>query len=156
MDAPAGAGDSGVDRNVERTAPNASGGLKADDVVLAEDRLDGAEMGVPLLVAEPHLLAVREEDVGHLQLIGVAAPLRLAAAQGYAGALGFEHSESAPKPVKQDIIGFSAVIERVLVADASSVGRAPSGIPEKLVILTRAKASFVIQTAKNFFSQCNP
>ena len=63
VEPPAGTGDARVDRDVERIAANGSCRLKAGDVVLTKDRLDPAEMRVPLLVAEPDFFAVREENI---------------------------------------------------------------------------------------------
>jgi hypothetical protein len=96
---------------------------------------DLAEMCVLFLVAEPDFLAVRQEDQRYVELISVAAALRLAGAQIDAGALGFEDSKSAAKPVEQSIVGLPAVIERVFEPDAVAITELPLGILEKLVDL---------------------
>jgi hypothetical protein len=54
----------------------------------AEARHVGRNLsGHQFLIRDPHFLAVREEDEGHTELIGIAPALRFARAQIDAGAL---------------------------------------------------------------------
>jgi hypothetical protein len=131
-----------IDRDVEWTAPDTARRLPARKIVLTEHRLDLAEMCVLFLVAEPDFLDVRQEDQRYVELIGVAAALRLAAAQIDAGALGFEDSKSVAKPVEQSIVGLPALIEREFEPDAVAITELPLGILEKLVDLD-AGESFI-------------
>ena len=57
-------------------------------------------MSVLVLVAEPDFLAVRKEDEGHVDWIGIAPSVRLAAAQVYADAFGFEDRERTALPIE--------------------------------------------------------
>jgi hypothetical protein len=107
--------------------------LAPHEVVLAEHRFDLAEMGVLVLVAELDLLAIRQEDDRNAELIGIAPALRLAAAQGDAGAFCFENSDRAALPVEQRIIGLAAVIKGIFEPHTAAVGEPATRIPEELV-----------------------
>src|SRR5579885_3104315 len=135
MEAPAAAGDPGVDGDAERVAANLARRLPAREVVLTEHRLDAAEMGVLGLVAEPHVLAVREEDERHVELIGIAPSLRFARAQIDACALGFQHGERTALAVEQRVVRPAAVIEWILEPHAAAIGERPIRILQKLVYL---------------------
>lgn len=56
-----------VDRDVERATADIARGFPTGEIVLAEDRLDLAEMGILTFVAEPDFFAVREEDERHIE-----------------------------------------------------------------------------------------
>ena len=56
------AGNTAVNRDIERTSADVSGSLPAGKAILAENGLDLAEMGILALVAALDFFAVGEED----------------------------------------------------------------------------------------------
>src|SRR5260221_7465571 len=77
----AASGNPPVNRRVEGAAPDLLRGPATRKGVLAKDGLNLPKMGVLVLVAEPDLLAIREEDVRHRELVGVATALYFALAE---------------------------------------------------------------------------
>nr|WP_298111810.1 hypothetical protein [Bradyrhizobium sp.] len=93
-------GNAAVDRNVERVAADIARSFPAREIILAENGLDLAEMGVLALVAEPYFFAVRQEDKRHIEQVGITTALRLSRAETDACALGLQHGKCASLAVK--------------------------------------------------------
>jgi hypothetical protein len=73
-------GDACVDGDIEHFALHLSGGGTAFEVVLLEESLDRARVGLALPVPETNLLAVGEEGIGDIDLAGVILGLLAASA----------------------------------------------------------------------------
>ena len=86
-------------------------------------------MCVLLFVAEPDLFAIRQEDKWNAELVGISAALSFTRAQVDAGALGLEDGQRSPLSVEERVVRFTAIIERILEADAEAVGQPPIGVP---------------------------
>src|SRR5271165_5787340 len=64
---------------------------------------------------------------------GISAALRLAGAETDARALGFERGKRTTLAIEQRVVGPAAVIGRILVPRAETVGHTPIAVFQKLV-----------------------
>jgi hypothetical protein len=124
-----------IDRDIERTSPEAPGGSAPDQVVLAEYGLDLTKMCVLPLIAEPDFFAVRQKDERDIELIRISAALSFPGAQIDACTLGFENRKRPPLAIEQGVIRLAAIVERVFEPDAAPVCQLPIDIPQELVDL---------------------
>ena len=110
--------DAPVGFDAGKVATNTPGGDLSLQIVLRIEARDLPRMRVGLAVEKQHVLAVREEDERHFELLGVVAPLILRGYRIGARPLGFQRRHGTPLAVAEGVVRLRTVGEHVLEHDA--------------------------------------